>query len=345
MLTATRLYLNSPPEAPKNWRQVDPNLNDYHFDPMETCSKFWIPDITEWWHQPEDSNSKYTDLSIVARDTFSIIPHGAAVEGSFSLGREVIGWRQSNTTGKTLPQKVILTLFGRANNRILAGDDPALATTNTENDSEMKWVAEERQLPTMAEVHNILEMWHGSYNLRATQKKSRAQNKQMTVIQYFSDMEEIVEASWSLFQPDSAAAFELTERSPLPPTMSAKNLHGGQTQILNVRRVISIDRHPVRSDDDSAPESISDTTNWLTWNGNLDNPNHTGDNCVADIDSDREQDNGMEEPESAEQQDVSTTPNVPRLIQPTWTSKSQAIQVLVMFNAMEMRRTKGIKKK
>jgi len=32
--TAARLYLNSPPEAPKNWGQINPNLNDYHSDPM-----------------------------------------------------------------------------------------------------------------------------------------------------------------------------------------------------------------------------------------------------------------------------------------------------------------------
>jgi len=34
LLTAARLYLNSPPEAPKNWGQINPNLNDYHSDPM-----------------------------------------------------------------------------------------------------------------------------------------------------------------------------------------------------------------------------------------------------------------------------------------------------------------------
>jgi len=28
LFTASRLYLNSPPESPKNWGQVDPNLND-----------------------------------------------------------------------------------------------------------------------------------------------------------------------------------------------------------------------------------------------------------------------------------------------------------------------------
>jgi hypothetical protein len=48
-LTAARRYLNSPPKAPKNWGQINPNLNDYHYDPMEISSTFWIPDITVWW--------------------------------------------------------------------------------------------------------------------------------------------------------------------------------------------------------------------------------------------------------------------------------------------------------
>jgi len=35
ILTAAMLYLNSPPEAPKNWGQSDSNLNYYHSDPLE----------------------------------------------------------------------------------------------------------------------------------------------------------------------------------------------------------------------------------------------------------------------------------------------------------------------
>jgi hypothetical protein len=91
ILTAVRLYLNSPPEAPKNWGQINPNLNDYHSDPMEISSTFWIPDITDWWRQQVETHSKYADLCNVARDTFSITPHGMGVEASFSLGRDVIG--------------------------------------------------------------------------------------------------------------------------------------------------------------------------------------------------------------------------------------------------------------
>jgi hypothetical protein len=51
LLITARLYFNSPPEAPKNWGQINPNLNDYHFDPMEISSTFLIPDITDWWRQ------------------------------------------------------------------------------------------------------------------------------------------------------------------------------------------------------------------------------------------------------------------------------------------------------
>jgi hypothetical protein len=344
-LTAARLYLNSPPEAPKNWGQINPNLNDYHSDPMEISSTFWIPDITDWWRQQEETHSKYADLSNVARDIFSIIPHGVGVEASFSLGRDVIGWRQSKTTGETLREKVVVRQFARANNGILAGTDSELDTMNTENDSEMKKEAEERKLHRMAKVHDFLEMWQGSQNLRATQKESRAQNKQMTAVGYISDTEEIVKSSWSLFQHDGAAAFKLSERSPLPPALSAKDLPGGRTQILNVRRIRRINRHPVESDEDSAPESISDTEDWLNWNGDLDNPNDSEEDCAADDDSDIEHNNCIEDPECPEQQDVCAAPNVPGLVRPTRKSKRQAEKVLVTVNAVETRRNKGGKKK
>jgi len=194
-LTAARLYLNSPPEAPKNWGQIDPNLNDHHSDRMEFSSTFRIPDITDWRRQQEETHSKYADLSNVARDIFSILQHGVGVEASFSHGRDVIGWRQSKTTCETLHEKVIVRQFARANNGILAGTDPQLDNANTENDLEMKKEAEERQLHRMAKVHVFLEMWQGCQNLGATQKESRAQNEQMTAVGYISDTEEIVKAS------------------------------------------------------------------------------------------------------------------------------------------------------
>jgi hypothetical protein len=81
--------------------------------------------------------------------------------------------------------------------------------------------AEERKLHRMAKVHDFLEMWQGCQNLHATQKESRAQNKQVTAVGYISDTEEIVKASWSPCQHDGAAVLKLSERSPLPPALSA----------------------------------------------------------------------------------------------------------------------------
>ena len=281
----------------------------------------------------------------MARDIFSIIPHGVGVEASFSFGRDVIGWKQSKTTGETLREKVVIRQSPRANNRILAGTDPELDTANTENDSEMKKEAEERKLHRMAKVHDFLEMWQGSQNLCATQKESRTQNKRITAVRYISDTEEIIKASWSLFQHDGAAAFKLSERSPLPPALSAEDLPGGRTQILNVCRMRRINRHPMEREADSALENISDTDDWLNWNGELDNPNDSEDECAADNESDIEQNTGIEDSECPEQQDVSAAPYVPGLVRPTWKSKRQAEKVLVTVNAVETRTNKGGKKK
>ena len=67
--------------------------------------------------------------------------------------------------------------------------------------------------------------------------ESHTQNKQMTAVGDIPDTAEIVNASWSHFQHDGAAAFKLSEKSHLPPALSAKNLPGGQTQVVNVRRI------------------------------------------------------------------------------------------------------------
>jgi hypothetical protein len=90
---------------------------------------------------------------------------------------------------------------------------------------------------------------------------------------------------------------------------------------LNVHRIRRINRHAVKSDEDSAPESISDTEDWLYWNGDLDNPNDSEDDCAADDDCDIEHDNCIKNPKFPEQKDVSTAPNVPGSVRPTRKSK------------------------
>jgi len=105
------------------------------------------------------------------------------------------GWRRSKPTGETLGEKVVVRQSAQANNGILAGAHPDLDTMDRANDTEMKEEAEERQLHRMAKVHDFLEMWQGSPNLRAAQKDSRAQITQMTAVGYISDTEDIVNAS------------------------------------------------------------------------------------------------------------------------------------------------------
>jgi hypothetical protein len=56
----------------------------------------------------------------------------------------------------------------------------------------------------------------------------------MAAVCYISDTEEIVTASWSNFHSDAAAAFKLSEKSPVPPALSGKDLPGGRIQVLNV---------------------------------------------------------------------------------------------------------------
>jgi hypothetical protein len=80
---------------------------------------------------------------------------------------------------------------------------------------------------------------------------------------------------------------------------------------LNVRRNRRVNRHPAESDEDSSPESISDTEHWFNWNEDLDIPNESEDDWEPDNESDMELDNGSEASETLEQRNVSATPNVP----------------------------------
>jgi len=157
-LIMARLYLNSPPESPKNWGQVNLKLNDYHSNPMENITTFWIQDITDWWRTQEETQSKYTDHSNMACNKFLFIPHCVGVVPSLSLGSDVISRRHLKTTGETLRNKFIVILFAWAKNRISAGDNTTLGMTESENAFEMKRYAEERKLHRMAKVHEFLDM-------------------------------------------------------------------------------------------------------------------------------------------------------------------------------------------
>jgi len=66
---------------------------------------------------------------------------------------------------------------------------------------------------------------------------------------------------------------------------------------------------------------------------------------VAEVESDIERGNGIEDPECSELQDLRAKPNVPGLIRPTQMSKRLAETVLVIVHAITTMRKKGVTKK
>jgi hypothetical protein len=113
---------------------------------------------------------------------------------------------------------------------------------------------------------------------------------------------------------------------------------------MNVRQIRRIIRHQIDNDQDSAPESFSDTNNWLNCNGDQDNPNDSEDGCAADNASDIERDDAIEHLEIAEPRNVIAAPTDPRLIRPTQQSTRQVENALVMVNTTETRRQNGMKR-
>jgi hypothetical protein len=153
----------------------------------------------------------------------------------FDLGKTLLNSRRQQPQGRLFVQIVHLWQYRLANNGIVPGNDSVLDTMEVVNDIELMREAEERKLHRLAKVLDFLEMWQGSQIIHATQKESHAQNTHIKVVQSIFDTEEIVNAFWTIFEDDGAAAFKLSERSPLPPPLSATDLLGGRTQILNVR--------------------------------------------------------------------------------------------------------------
>jgi hypothetical protein len=209
LFTTAKLYMNSALEEPKNWGQVNSNLDDYQSDPMEISGRVWMQDITDWWHDPEEMPSKLANPSIVALDIFSIIPPCDLVEASFSLGRDFMGAMKSKTSGETDDEISLVIKCARANHVIFANDYTALHNTETATDLKLGKEAAERKFHRMAKVHDLWPMWQGSQNLYPTQKGSGTQNMQMTSIGYISENDELIKESWSNLEHQGATAFKL----------------------------------------------------------------------------------------------------------------------------------------
>jgi hypothetical protein len=101
-----------------------------------------------------------------------------------------------------------------------------------------------------------------------------------------------------------------------------------------VSQIRRINCHPVKSDEDRAPDSISGSEDWLSWNGELDGPEDSEDYCTVDVEYMMGYDNIIEDLDCPEQQILGAAPNIARLIRPKRESMIQAQKLVVMVNAI-----------
>jgi hypothetical protein len=106
-----------------------------------------------------------------------------------------------------------------------------------------------------------------------------------------------------------------------------------------------IDCYPAERFEDSAQETMSDTENWLNWNGQMVDSNKSKDYCDADNESDIELGVGIKPLESPEHRFETATANILRLNHPFQRSMNQAVHGLITVSAMETRWNKGNKRK
>jgi len=108
LLTAARSIQTSLPELPQNWGQINLNPNDYHSNRIQLSHTCWQSAISDCSTHQAATHSKYTDHSNVAHDITSIIPNCIRVEINIFLARDVMSWRQLETTNHTYRKNAIV---------------------------------------------------------------------------------------------------------------------------------------------------------------------------------------------------------------------------------------------
>jgi len=82
---------------------------------MENSSLFWILVITEWWQQQEETDSKYTNLSMW-RVTYSLPYHMVSEwRPGFPLGKMLLAGGSQKPQARACAKK---SLYGRLLERI-----------------------------------------------------------------------------------------------------------------------------------------------------------------------------------------------------------------------------------
>jgi len=279
---------------------------------MEISITFWFPDITNWWRHPAQTHSKYVDLTDTARDILFIIPHGGRVEASFSLGWDVIGWRQSKTVGETVCEKVVVRKFARGNNVIFSGADPQMATPETEHVLEIKKEAEENKFHRMAKIHDFWKCGRAAKTYVLPRRNLTLKTSRGRLWDTFRTCTRLSTHPGHSLNILVRLHLNCPKDPLLPPPLSASDLPGGQNRISNLHRIRIIHLHAVETDEHRAPGSISDSWDLPNWNGDLDTQKDSEDDRAAYVQSHIEQDNRIQDLECPEQWVVIAAQNVPR---------------------------------
>ena len=244
-------YINSVNADPAALGQHPPKTDDLKSDNLlELTAAFWKTDVAAYWRMQEDSCTEYAPLARMARDIFSVIPHGVGVEASLSLGRDVVGWRQCRTSGDTLQKKVIVRQFARSNPGIVAGAGASLENDAAAGQNEQK--EEDKKLLQLAGIAGHIHF----RRVRKERKKAKQQwtNKE-SEFTYISDTEEISGSGWGAFKDCGTEVFH-EENGPPPTKKSGDTIKVVRT--YKPKRILRVDRQP-GSIDDEDEANASDT--------------------------------------------------------------------------------------
>lgn len=94
---------------------MNPKIDEYNSNTITISYTLWLPDITDWWHQQEKTDSINAALSDMARDIFCIILNGLGVKAIFHLGPDVNGRAESNPTRVMIQENDVVRRFDKAN--------------------------------------------------------------------------------------------------------------------------------------------------------------------------------------------------------------------------------------
>jgi hypothetical protein len=239
LLRIAHQYLDNSRVDPASFGQTNPGGDDTDGDtnPDLASGCFWSASVAAWWKHQVTHVTEYAPLSQMARNIFAVMPHGVGVEASFSLGRDVIGWRQARTSGATLQQKVVVRQWARSNSGQLAD---ASIDRLTQNDAAAKAKAEQLKLRKLASLTDFLYWSKKSQQFRSAQKVLEKEGRKRGK-GYISDEEEFFPTTWDQFEDNGIGAFD-DYLSNKRPAMTKTRVDTKFLEPTFVKKVPRVDR-------------------------------------------------------------------------------------------------------